>query len=120
MPAWPADPDHLGTIFGSIANAVEHHDRDDGHVWVRRADAGEFWQIEVADDGPGIAKERQEAVFRVFTTLKPKFGTVHTGIGLALVRKLVLSYGGHVEIEGNRPRGTVVRIHWPKFRYTAA
>lgn len=38
----------------------------------------------------------------------------HTGIGLAVVRKLVLANGGRIEVTANTPRGAVFRLAWPK------
>lgn len=112
LPKLDADPVHLRQIFQNlVTNAVEHHDRVTGHVWVRARDAGRYWHLEVADDGPGIPEPERQQVFRMFAT-GSKEG--HTGIGLAVVRKLVSGYGGEVEALANQPRGTVIRLRWPK------
>ncbi len=112
LPHLNADPLHVRQIFQNlIANAVQHHDRPTGHVWVRARDAGEYWHLEVVDDGPGIPEWERQGVFRMFATGSKE---AHTGIGLAVVRKLVLGYEGQVEALANHPRGTVVRITWPK------
>ncbi|SCZ52537.1 Histidine kinase-, DNA gyrase B-, and HSP90-like ATPase [Thiohalomonas denitrificans] len=50
----------------------------------------------------------------MFTSLDKKPGEQHTGIGLAVVRKLVRSYGGQIDVTDNQPRGAVFRIRWPK------
>ncbi|SCZ59273.1 sensor histidine kinase [Thiohalomonas denitrificans] len=112
LPRLNADPLHVRQIFQNlINNAVQHHDRPIGHVWVRARDAGEHWHLEVVDDGPGIPEKERQQVFRMFATGSKE---AHTGIGLAVVRKLVLGYGGQVEALPNHPRGTVIRITWPK------
>jgi signal transduction histidine kinase len=115
LPALAADPLHLRQLFQNlISNAVQHHDLTEGHIVVRAQDAGESWQIEVADDGPGIPPAQRQAVFKMFYTVGPKRRPEQIGIGLALVRKLVVGYGGRVTLGDNAPRGTVVQIFWPK------
>lgn len=69
-----------------------------------------FVAIAVEDDGPGIAPERRDDVFRVFSTDKEG----GTGFGLALVRKITEAHGATVELAGGiGTSGLVVRLHWP-------
>jgi signal transduction histidine kinase len=96
-----------------IANAVRHHDRKQGLIIVSSEAADDGWTIlEVKDDGPGIAPEHHERVFRMFQALAAHDGS---GMGLAVVRKLVDAHGGRVELI-SRGRGTAIRIHWPPER----
>lgn len=112
LPTLIADPLQMRQVFQNlIVNAVAHHDRANGQVWIRASDEGRVWCLEVADDGPGIPAEARQRVFRMFAT-SGKEG--HTGIGLAVVRKLVLAWGGQIELTDNRPRGALFRIRWPK------
>lgn len=114
LPKLAADPMHLRQIFQNlIINSVQHHDRERGRIRIAVSEQGDAWRIEVADDGPGIPASARESVFKMFTRLGSDGGE-HTGIGLALVRKLVLSYGGQIRIRENEPRGTVVEILWPR------
>ncbi|CAA7613507.1 ATP-binding protein [Magnetospirillum sp. UT-4] len=66
--------------------------------------------ITVADNGPGIAPEFRERVFRVFERLHNEPGCDGTGIGLALTRRIVEAAGGTVTIEAAPSGGTLVRI----------
>ncbi len=112
LPQLQVAPLHIRQILQNlIANAIQHHDRSAGHIWVRARDAGKHWHLEVADDGPGIPEAQRQEVFRMFTT-GSKEG--HTGIGLAVVRKLAAGYGAHVEAFANHPRGSIFRLTWPK------
>ncbi len=115
LPELEADPLHLIQLFQNlIGNAVRHHDLGRGRVVIRAQAAGEWWRLEVADDGPGIPLELRPQVFKMFTTLRRRDETEHTGIGLALVKKLVTRYGGEVWVEGNAPRGAVFVFTWPR------
>jgi PAS domain S-box-containing protein len=66
---------------------------------VRTGDAG-FQRITVTDNGPGIADDALQQLFRPFFTTKPQ----GTGLGLAVVQKIVVQHGGQVEAR-NRPDG---------------
>lgn len=105
---------HLAQVFQNLlVNAVTHHDRATGQVAIgcRRLPAG--WEFSVADDGPGIPAEHRRSVFRIFNILDLRDQTEHTGVGLAIVRKLVLEHGGDIEVTANRPRGSLFVFTWP-------
>jgi PAS domain S-box-containing protein len=111
FPVLRADPIHLRQVFQNlIVNAIEHHDRPNGTVWIRSRNEGDLWHLEVADDGPGIPASARSKVFNLFSGAR---GGDHTGIGLAVVKKLVSSYGGTVDVTENVPRGALFRIAWP-------
>lgn len=97
-----------------IGNAVKHHDREDGHIEIAARDLGAFLEFRVADDGPGIPAESRERVFEMFQRLQTRPGVEGSGIGLALVKKIVEGQGGTVRLESREPRGTVFRFTWPK------
>ncbi len=117
LPVVRGDPVQLRQIFQNlIGNAVAHHDRPDGQVRISAHDQGDVWLLKVADDGPGIPEGRRDEVFRMFATSATPG---HTGIGLAVVRKLVQGNGGSVQVLGNVPRGALLCITWPKIEHTA-
>jgi signal transduction histidine kinase len=96
-----------------LGNAIKHHDRDQGSICLEASESGDRVQIAVIDDGPGIAPEFHERVFRIFQTLRPRDEVEGSGVGLAIVKKVVESHGGSVAVE-SRGRGTTVRFSWPK------
>jgi PAS domain S-box-containing protein len=77
---------------------------DGGQVVVRgdivHGDEAEFQRIRVTDNGPGIDADVLPKLFRPFFTTKAK----GTGLGLAVVQKIVVQHGGQVEVR-NRPEG---------------
>lgn len=97
-----------------IGNAVKHHDREAVRIVVDVAERDEQFEFSVTDDGPGIAEEYREKVFGLFRTLRPRDEVEGSGIGLSIVRKLVLRYGGRVWIESAAPRGASIHFTWPK------
>ena len=65
------------------------------------------------DDGPGVPERDSERVFQMFQTLKPRDEVEGTGIGLALVKKLVERAGGRAWLEPAPLRGTRACVEWP-------
>jgi len=97
-----------------ISNAIKHHDRSDGQVAVAVQDLGEWLAFSVQDDGPGIAPEFHERIFEVFQTLKPHDQVEGSGMGLAIVKKLVESRGGTITVESCIGQGATFHFTWPK------
>jgi signal transduction histidine kinase len=79
-------------------------DRSGGRVVVRgeviRGDEVGFQRISILDNGPGIKAEALPKLFRPFFTTKAN----GTGLGLAVVQKIIVQHGGQVEAR-NRPDG---------------
>jgi signal transduction histidine kinase len=69
-------------------------------VSIITASAGDTWTMEVADEGPGIPTEERERIFAPYYRMKRDAGGAvgGTGIGLAVVRRLVDQHGGHVQV----------------------
>lgn len=103
-----AADDRLASALDNVlSNAVVHNDRAEAEIAVTIAVNGDDVRLAVADNGPGIPAERRERAF------EPGIGD-GTGMGLYLVRAVVESYGGRVELAANEPRGTVVRLALPR------
>jgi signal transduction histidine kinase len=63
-------------------------------------------QIEVADNGPGIPQELARDIFLPFFTTKAE----GTGVGLSVVRQLVIAHGGSIVVENGPQGGALFRI----------
>ena len=131
----------LSQVFANlISNAIKHHSRANGRIEITAEDLGEHYQFSIADDGDGIPMgEARQRIFDIFHTLKSCTSNENTGIGLALVKKIVEGEGGHIwvadcpdpetaESEGTRlqtqperltPRlkGACFCFTWPKIKY---
>jgi signal transduction histidine kinase len=69
---------------------------------------------EVSDNGPGIAPELQERIFTPFFTMREG----GTGLGLALVQRIVQAHQGTVAVESEVGRGTTFRVELPTVQET--
>jgi PAS domain S-box-containing protein len=80
--------------------------------------AGDYLELQVADDGHGINEKIQSQIFDPFFTTK-KTGE-GTGMGLAVVHGIVKSYGGHICLESTVGKGTVFFIYLPMLAQQSA
>ncbi|MGC9398773.1 MAG: PAS domain-containing sensor histidine kinase, partial [Anaerolineae bacterium] len=74
-----------------LSNAIKFLDKPQGRVTIGGEDQGGHWQFSVADNGPGIAAKYHDKIFQMFQTLAPRDEYESTGVGLALVKKIVES-----------------------------
>jgi PAS domain S-box-containing protein len=106
----------LAQIFANLlTNAIKHHDQPDGLIEIGVKDLGDRYQFSIADDGPGIplAADRHR-IFEMFQTLKPSTSTENTGIGLALVKKIIEGEGGRIWLDIDRSQGACFYFTWSK------
>jgi len=97
-----------------FTNAVKHHDQLTGRIkldWQLKNK--DYYEFSVTDDGPGIPPEYHERVFVMFQTLRPRDEVEGSGMGLALVKKIVETYGGKTSITSDGIRGTSILFTWP-------
>ncbi|HSM80459.1 MAG TPA: PAS domain S-box protein [Nodosilinea sp.] len=112
----------LGQVFANlINNAIKHHHRAGetcpegpcGTVQVTWQDQGDWLEFAVADDGPGIAPQYHDKIFTIFQTLKARDDFESTGIGLAVVKKIVEAENGQVWLTSAVGAGTTFYFTWP-------
>lgn len=105
----------LEQIFSNlISNAVKHHDRKSGRIEIKAIERDDYLEFAVCDDGPGIPPEFHERVFQMFQTLKSRDQVAGSGLGMAIIKKLVEWQGGNVWIHSEAgARGTCVHFLWP-------
>ncbi len=107
-----ADGQRLRQVFANVLrNALEAIDprRGDGRVVVNLLAEEDRAVVEVIDNGVGIAQENREKIFLPFFTTKPS----GTGLGMAIVKKIVDLHGGDISIESAPGQGTLVRVSLP-------
>lgn len=115
----------LATVIRNlISNAIKHHDRAEGLIRLVADTEGERLRLDVIDDGPGIPQRFYERVFQPFTTLKSRDQVEGSGMGLAIVRRLVELNGGQITVCPAEPpsegqaepgRGTCFTFYWPLY-----
>lgn len=97
-----------------IGNALKHANREHAEVRISAADAGPSFEFSVTDNGQGIPPEFQDRIWGIFQTLEARDKVEGTGIGLALVKKLVDAEGGRVWVDSQPGQGATFKFLWPK------
>lgn len=103
----------LGEVFFNILHNACKYSPENSYVEVGIQDLGDRVLIYFADQGEGIPDEHKESIFKRFHRLK-KGGVKGTGIGLAIVKKVVELHKGRVWVEDNKPRGSIFKVELPK------
>ncbi len=97
-----------------LSNAIKHHDRNEGRFEVSAKKINNELVIIVNDDGPGIPLSQRERIFKVMTTLRSRDEVEGSGMGLAVVKKIIAFYGGRLRwVDQSPDRGTNFAMYFP-------
>ncbi|MBA3949083.1 MAG: PAS domain-containing protein, partial [Acidobacteria bacterium] len=96
-----------------VGNSLKYGGGEQARITISARDAGAFHQFSVSDNGPGIAPDYHEKIWGIFQTLNARDKVEGTGIGLALVRKIVDQKGGRAWVESEAGKGATFHFLWP-------
>ena len=115
LPAVRGDFSQLTRLLQNLlANALKFRGDKIPHLQIRCRDMGEMWEWSVSDNGIGIASEHHERIFSVFQRLHGRQEFPGTGIGLAIVQKIVERHGGEIRVTSELGQGTTFFWTLPK------
>lgn len=97
-----------------VNNAVKYHDKPDGTVHVYCKDLGNRYQFFIRDNGPGISENYHKKIFVIFQTLRERDSFESTGVGLAIVKKILVARGQSIHVESAPGAGSEFSFTWPK------
>jgi PAS domain S-box-containing protein len=107
-------PSQLTQVFQNlIANALKFSSEAAPEVIIDSVREGKWWHIRVRDNGIGIAAQHRDRVFAIFQRLHTRREYPGTGIGLAICRKIVESFGGSIWVESEPGEGSVFHFTLP-------
>ena len=99
-------------LVNLIGNGIKHHHSEAGAIQISIEDHGDFYEFAIADNGPGIAPEHQEQMFKIFQAVNPQNRSDSTGIGLAIVKKTIEAEGGAIWLKSELGKGTTFYFTW--------
>jgi len=116
LPRFGTHPAPLEQVLRNlIGNAIKHHPGPQGRIVVSCQEQGDHYVFAIADDGEGIPAQYAERVFEMFQTLKSRDQVEGSGMGLAIVNRIVQWQRGRVWFEpAPGGRGTVFKFQWKK------
>ena len=115
MPVLVTEKVPLQQIFANlIGNAIKYHNSS-GFIKVYYLEQANNYRFFVEDNGPGIDKIYHEKIFVIFQTLTENDSYENTGIGLAIVKKILDDRKEQIKIESEPGRGTTFSFTWSKY-----
>ncbi len=115
LPIIKADPIALESIFGNLITNAVNYTQDKGDIKVKVEYIGINIRVMVADNGFGIEERHLDKIFDRFYRVKndkTRYIT-GTGLGLPIVKGLVDSIGGFIDVESTFGKGTVFTVIIP-------
>ncbi len=118
LPSVMIEPTKAQQVFQNLlSNAIKYMDKPQGLIRVScESDGQDFWRFSIADNGPGIEEKYFERIFQLFQTLSPRDEVEGTGVGLALVKRIVEMEGGRVWLQSTPGDGATFYFTLPKIR----
>ena len=106
----------LFQVFSNlIGNAIKYNDKEIGFVKIYFEEHLTEYEFFVEDNGIGIAPAYHKKIFVIFQTLADKDTFASTGVGLAIVKKILDSKKQHIRVDSTPGRGSVFSFTWPKY-----
>lgn len=106
-----ADPEQLKRVVDNIVgNSVKYLDKTPGFIHIRIKDVGDFIQVEIEDNGRGIAAKDLPYVFERFFRADASRNSAMggSGIGLSIVKKIIEDHGGKIWATSKESVGTIM------------
>ncbi|MBK7388083.1 MAG: PAS domain S-box protein [Bacteroidetes bacterium] len=115
LPVLFGDKIKFQQIFANlIGNAIKYNDKPEINIQISAEEKEHDWLIVVKDNGPGIDSRFYEKIFVIFQTLNPRDTVESTGVGLAIVKKIIEEEGGEIWVESELKKGSEFKFTWPK------
>jgi light-regulated signal transduction histidine kinase (bacteriophytochrome) len=115
LPVVPFGRARLEQIFRNLlSNAVKFMDKPDGRIRILCSAGEGCYRFGISDNGPGIQEKHFDKIFRICQTLSPRDEFDGTGVGLAMVKKIVEMFGGSIWVESEVGHGSTFYFTLPK------
>ena len=118
-----ADPEQLKRVINNIvSNSLKYTERDKRKINLRVKDVGDFIQVELEDNGKGIAAKDLPHIFERFyrTDASRNSSKGGSGIGLSIVKKIIEDHGGKIWATSREGIGTVMYFVIRKYQEVPA
>ena len=105
-------------IHNIVGNAIKYMDKEKGVIQIRVKDVGDFVQVEIEDNGKGIAAKDLTFIFDRFyrTDVSRNSSKGGSGIGLSIVKKILEDHGGKVWATSREGIGTIMYFVLRKYQ----
>jgi light-regulated signal transduction histidine kinase (bacteriophytochrome) len=117
LPVVVSDKIRLSQVFSNlIENGIKYNNKKDINIDITSEEQPDGWIFSVRDNGPGIEKQYHERIFIIFQTLNRRDDVESTGVGLAIVKKIIEDQGGKIWVESEPGNGADFKFFWPRVK----
>jgi signal transduction histidine kinase len=115
LPVISTEKLRIEQVFSNlISNAVKYNSTEAPEIEIISEELAEYYRFTVKDNGFGIEERYFDKIFVIFQTLKERDAFESTGVGLAIVKKIVEDYKGTINVQSKMGEGTGFVFTWPK------
>ncbi len=104
----------VNALTNILINSITFMDKSEGKIRVEGSETDVDFIVKVIDNGPGIDPKYHKQVFQGFRRAQVSNQLDRTGVGLALVRRVIHAHGGRVGIDSEVEEGTTIWFALPK------
>lgn len=115
LPVFRTEKVALEQVFSNfISNGIKYNDKDEITIEMGCEELENEYEFFVKDNGPGIDKAYHKKIFQIFQTLQARDEVESTGVGLAIVKKIIDEKEGNIRIDSELGKGTTIYFTWKK------
>ncbi len=111
----------MQVLLNLITNSIKYNSKPETRIEVSLSDKYDFYEFSVKDNSDGIPKKKISKIFDLFSVgdVADKYGKIGTGMGLAIVKRLIQNLGGKITVSSKEGQGstftfTVAKISNPR------
>ncbi len=112
------DKEMIKEIFTNLINNAIKYNRENGNVIIKSREDENFWVIDVCDTGIGIPEGEIVHIGEEFYRIKREGSAAGSGLGLAVVKKILDIHEGRLEIKSELNRGSTFSVYLPRTSIT--
>jgi PAS domain S-box-containing protein len=101
-------------ILNLVGNAIKFNDKKKGIVEIDHFEEEDHYRFSIRDNGPGIDDKFHDKIFKIFQTVNTRDEFESSGVGLAIVKRLIEEENGKVWLESTIGEGTTFHFTLPK------
>jgi len=116
LPSITVEKIHIRQIFNNLTSNAIKYRKKDGPLLINISvqDIKDYWVFSFSDNGIGISEKHYQRIFELFKRLYTREEYPGTGIGLALCKKIIQSYGGEIWVKSKINKGSTFYFSFPK------
>ncbi len=114
-----ADAEQMKRVINNIvSNSIKYMDKSEKRIWFDIQDAGDFIQVNIADNGRGVSVKELPRIFERFyrTDASRNSSKGGSGIGLSIVRKIIQDHGGQIWASSVENQGLTMHFVLRKYQ----